>query len=333
MTSPPPNHPPHDAGGRFDGKVMRAEHEAAHWEKEADAIRMLLSDSKRRCFTTDESRLVQEQLDSATYWAMPYYERWILAFSTLMLAKGVLPEAALLAEEARLREAGLDIVEGAAAGAHRHDHDHEHEHDEDDHPYQEDHDAAEAVLSPLRLRGVAVRNLLLAKGVLTAAEIREEIARMDARSPHDGAVLVVRAWTDAAFAARLGEDAVAAAAELGLDAAGTKLAALFNTPARHHLVVCTLCSCYPRSILGRPPAWYKSRAYRARAVRDPRGILAEFGTSLPAGVELRVHDSNAELRYLVVPARPDGTEGWDDARLAELVTRDSMIGVTAARSP
>ncbi|MBU8538209.1 nitrile hydratase subunit alpha [Roseomonas tokyonensis] len=247
-----------------------------------------------------------------------------------MISKGVVPEAELLAEEARLREAELDVVEDHHNhhDDHGHDHDHDHDHDHEHHPYQEDHDAAEERLSPLRLRGVAMRNLLLAKGVLTAAEIREEIARMDARSPHNGAAIVARAWTDPAYAQRLEADAVAAAAELGLDAAGTKLAALFNTATRHHLVVCTLCSCYPRSILGRPPAWYKSRAYRARAVRDPRGILAEFGTSLPPRVELRVHDSNAELRYLVVPQRPAGTEGWDEARLAGLVTRDGMIGVT-----
>ena len=326
MTDLPHTHPPHDAGGRFDGPVQRAEHEAAHWEKEADAIRMLLADAKRRLFTTDESRRVQEQLDAGTYWAMPYYERWILAFSSLLIEKGIVTEAEVVAEEQRLRAAGLDVVEDH----HNHHDDHDHDHgDHEHHPYQDDHDAAEEQLSPLRLRGVAMRNLLLAKRVLTAAEIREEIARMDARSPHHGAGIVARAWTDPAYAQRLADDAVAAAAELGLDAAGTKLAALFNTEARHHLVVCTLCSCYPRSILGRPPAWYKSRAYRARAVRDPRGILAEFGTTLPPGVELRVHDSNAELRYLVVPKRPAGTEGWDAERLAALVTRDGMIGVTA----
>ncbi len=337
MTLHPTDHPPHDVGGRFDGPVLRQEHDAAHWEKEADAMRMLLADGKRRLFTTDESRRVQEQLDDATYWAMPYYERWILAFSTLLLEKGTVSAAELDAEEARLRAEGLDRVDGEAAGHehddHDHDHDdHDHDHD-DDHPYQEDHDAAETTLSPLRLRGMAVRNLVLAKGVLTAAEIRAEIERMDARGPENGASVVARAWVDPAFAARLAADAPAAVQELGLDAAGTKLAALFNTASRHHLVVCTLCSCYPRTIIGRPPAWYKSRAYRARAVRDPRGILREFGTELPAGVELRVHDSNAELRYLVIPARPAGTEGWDEARLATLVTRDSMIGVTEAMAP
>jgi hypothetical protein len=148
-----------------------------------------------------------------------------------------------------------------------------------------------------------------------------------------GARVVVRAWTDPGFAARLAADAGAAVEELGLSRGETVLTALFNTPDVHNLVVCTLCSCYPRSVLGRPPAWYKSRAYRARAVRDPRGVLAEFGTQLPEGTSIRVHDSNAELRYLVVPRQPAGTEGWDAAKLEQLVTRDAMIGVTEAGQP
>jgi nitrile hydratase len=323
-----PDHAPHDAGGRFAAPIAQDAHEPAHWEKEADALRMLLADPKRRFFTTDESRFVQEQLDGATYWALPYYERWIHATSSLMVAKGVLSEAALAAEEARLRAAGAHRVEGEAAH-HDHDHDHDHEH----HPYQEDDDAGIAEVSALRLRGMAMRNLLLAQGVVSAEEIRAEIERMDARGPHNGARVVAKAWADPAYAARLAADAGAAVEELGLARGETVLTALFNTDRLHNLVVCTLCSCYPRSVLGRPPAWYKSRAYRARAVRDPRGVLAEFGTVLPDGIELRVHDSNAELRYLVVPARPAGTAGWDEARLAALVTRDSMIGVTPARSP
>jgi len=332
----PPTHPPHDAGGRYDGPLIREEHEAAHWEREADAIRMLLADGKRRLFTTDESRRVQEQLDDATYWAMPYYERWILAFSSLLLEKGTLTIGELEAEEARLRAEGLDRVEGEAAGHHHHDHDghdHDHDHDhDDDHPYQEDHDAGETVLSPLRLRGLAVRNLLLAKGVLTPEEIRAEIERMDARSPHHGAAVVARAWVDPAFAARLAADAPAAVKELGLDAAGTKLAALFNTESRHHLVVCTLCSCYPRAVLGYPPHWYKSAAYRARAVREPRAVLAEWGTTLPDGVAVKVVDSTADYRWMVLPQRPAGTEGWDAARLASIVTRDALVGVALPRA-
>ncbi|HEV7263808.1 MAG TPA: nitrile hydratase subunit alpha [Falsiroseomonas sp.] len=321
--------PPHDVGGRHHAPIARAEHEPAHWEKEADAIRMLLADSRRRFFTTDESRRVQEALDAETYWSTPYYERWIHAFSSLLVEKGVLPEVVIAAEEARLRAAGEDRVEGPAAGADVHDHDHDHDH----HPYQEDDDAEVTVLSPLRLRGVAVRNLLVAQGVLTAEEIRAEIERMDSRGAHNGARVVARAWTDPGFAARLAADAGAAVRELGLSGGETVLSALFNRPGLHHLVVCTLCSCYPRSVLGRPPAWYKSRAYRARAVRDPRAVLAEFGTVLPEGTSIRVHDSNGELRYLVVPERPAGTEGWDETRLQALVTRDSMIGVTRAQEP
>lgn len=326
-----PDHAPHDAGGRFDAPIAQQEHHAAHWEKEADALRMLLADRRRHLFTTDESRRVQEQLDGGTYWALPYYERWIHATSSLIVEKGVLSLADLEAEEARLRAAGAHRVEGEAAGHHHHDHDHDHDHDH--HPYQEDDDAALSEVPPLRLRGMAMRNLLVARGIVTAEEIRTEIERMDQRGPHNGARVVAKAWSDAGYAARLAADAGAAVEELGLARGETVLTALFNTDRLHNLVVCTLCSCYPRSVLGRPPAWYKSRAYRARAVRDPRGVLAEFGTVLPDDVELRVHDSNAELRYLVVPARPSGTDGWDEARLAELVTRDSMIGVTPARSP
>ncbi|WP_198374161.1 nitrile hydratase subunit alpha [Neoroseomonas rubea] len=327
----PPDHPPHDAGGRYAGPITREEHEPAHWEKEADAIRILLADRKRHFFTTDESRRVQEGLDAPDYWAMPYYQRWILAFSSLLDTKGVIPEAEMQAEEARLRAAGLHRVEGAPA-AHQH-HDHDHEHDHDDHPYQQDDDATLEELPPLRLRGLAVRNLLLAKGIVTAEEIRTEIERMDSRGPHNGARVVARAWTDPGFAARLAADAGRTVGELGFSGGETVLTALFNTDRLHNLVVCTLCSCYPRSVLGRPPAWYKSRAYRARAVRDPRGVLAEFGTHLPDDVELRVHDSNAELRYMVIPARPAGTEDWSEEQLATLITRDSMIGVTPAKSP
>lgn len=324
-----PDHAPHDVGGRFDAPIAQEDHHAAHWEKEADALRMLLADRKRHFFTTDESRFVQEQLDGETYWSLPYYQRWIHATSSLMVAKGVLSLAELEAEEARLRAQGAHRMEGEAAGHHHHDHDHDH----DDHPYQADDDADLNEIPPLRLRGMAMRNLLLARGIVTAEEIRAEIERMDARGPHNGARVVAKAWTDPAYAARLAANAGSAVEELGLARGETVLTALFNTDRLHNLVVCTLCSCYPRSVLGRPPAWYKSRAYRARAVRDPRGVLAEFGTVLPEDVELRVHDSNAELRYLVVPARPGGTEGWDEARLATLVTRDSMIGVTPARSP
>ena len=178
----------------------------------------------------------------------------------------------------------------------------------------------------------AVRELLLEKGVISADEWRRQIELMDSRSAAVGAKIIARAWVDPEFKKRLLANAKAAAEELGADTSNApEVVALENTERRHHLVVCTLCSCYPKAILGIPPAWYKSTAYRARAVKDPRGVLREFGTELPDTVEVRVVDSTADLRYLVLPRRPAGTEDMTEEQLAELVTRDSMIGVTTAR--
>ncbi len=169
---------------------------------------------------------------------------------------------------------------------------------------------------------------LLAKGVVTEQEIEDQIARTDRASPEIGARMVARAWTDPAYRALLLNDGTAAAEQMGVSMAGQPpLGVLEDTERLHHLVVCTLCSCYPRMVLGYPPHWYKSAAYRARAVRDPRGVLAEWGTALPDGVELRVVDSTADYRWMVLPRRPAGTEGWEEARLAAIVTRDALVGV------
>ena len=178
---------------------------------------------------------------------------------------------------------------------------------------------------------VAVRELLIEKGIVSADDVRRAVEAMDARTPAQGARIVARAWTNPAYKARLLADGTAAAREFGIDMAATWLIVVENTPRLHNLIVCTLCSCYPRMVLGLPPDWYKSRAYRSRAVREPRAVLREFGTVLPEDVEVRVHDSTADMRYLVLPERPDGTEGWSEERLAALVTRDSMIGVTRCR--
>lgn len=192
----------------------------------------------------------------------------------------------------------------------------------------------EGAPSPFALLERAVRELLIAKGVFTAADHRRQIDLMDSRSPMAGARLVARAWNDPAFRQLLLTDAKAAASALGIDVSNTpELAVLGNTPHLHHVVVCTLCSCYPKAILGIPPAWYKSAAYRARTVKDPRGVLAEFGTHLPASTEIRVADSTADLRYLVLPMPPAGSAGLDETRLAGLVTRDCMIGVTLPLPP
>lgn len=196
------------------------------------------------------------------------------------------------------------------------------------HPYRADDDTALTYWQTLE---IAVRELLIAKGVTTATDIAARIDRMDARTPANGAAVVARAWTDPAYHARLMADASAACAELGFDMGPLRLIALENTHDVHNVIVCTLCSCYPRNLLGLPPDWYKSRAYRSRTVREPRAVLAEFGLVLPDSTTVRVHDSTADMRYIVIPARPAGTDDWSAERLAALVTRDSMIGTATAQ--
>jgi nitrile hydratase subunit alpha len=206
--------------------------------------------------------------------------------------------------------------------------DHDHAHNR--HAPIEDREA----LSYYEERTWAIQALLVEKGVLTADEIRRQLEMADSRTPADGAKAVARAWVDPAFKARLLHDAKAAVAELGFDSGEAPvLVAVENTPKLHNVVVCTLCSCYPRALLGLPPDWYKSLSYRSRAVVDPRGVLKEFGLELEPDVEVRVYDSSADMRYLVIPERPPGTEHMSEAELTSLVTRDSMIGVAKARAP
>ncbi len=198
------------------------------------------------------------------------------------------------------------------------------------HPYRPDDDHP---LTYWQQMEIAVRELLIEKGVTTAAEINAQIDAMDARTPANGAAVVARAWTDPAFRDALLADASAATRDIGFDIGPMKLIALENTPTEHNVVVCTLCSCYPRNLLGLPPDWYKSRAYRSRTVKEPRKVLAEFGVTLPDTTTVRVHDSTADMRYVVIPARPEGTDGWSADDLAKLVTRDSMIGTGLPKSP
>ncbi|WP_425090998.1 nitrile hydratase subunit alpha [Tropicimonas sp. S265A] len=198
-------------------------------------------------------------------------------------------------------------------------------HDHAPHPHRPDQDGP---LTDAQITEIAIRELLIAKGVTTAAEVTAEVATMDARNPAQGARVVARAWTDPAFKNRLLANGSAACEELGIEMGPLKLIALENTESTHNVVVCTLCSCYPRNLLGLPPDWYKSRVYRSRTVREPRAVLREFGTDLPAGMQVKVHDSTADMRYLVIPARPEDTEDLSEDALAGLITRDGMIGVT-----
>ena len=208
--------------------------------------------------------------------------------------------------------------------SHPHAHDHPH-------PHAPQPDLEAAPLTYHMALTEAVAALLLKKGVFDADELRRTLEVIDSQSPAQGARMVARAWLDPGYKARLLADVNAAAAELGFDAGGIPIRAVENTPGLHNVVCCTLCSCYPRFLLGAPPDWYKARAYRSRIVREPRAVLREFGLELPDDVEVRVHDSTAELRYMVLPLRPAGTEGWSEERLTAIVTRDCLIGTALPR--
>jgi nitrile hydratase subunit alpha len=208
---------------------------------------------------------------------------------------------------------------------HGHDHHHDHDHPHDHGPFQPD--IEDRPLTHHQAMTEAVADLLLAKGIIEPVELRKMLEAIDAKSPAAGSKMVAKAWTDPAFKQRMLADVIAAASELDIDAGGIPIKAIENTEATHNVVVCTLCSCYPRLLIGLPPDWYKARAYRSRVIREPRAVLKEFGTEIPDDVEVRVHDSTADLRYLIIPARPKGTEGWSAEKLEALVTRDTMIGV------
>jgi nitrile hydratase len=203
---------------------------------------------------------------------------------------------------------------------------HGHDHDEAD-----DH----SELDPMDVRVRALETLLTEKGYVDPAALDELIDTYQTKvGPRNGARVVARSWVDPEFRAWLARDATAAIGSLGFTGRqGEHMVAVEQTDDTHHMVVCTLCSCYPWPVLGLPPTWYKSAPYRSRAVRDPRGVLADFGVTVPDEVEIRVWDSTAEVRYLVIPQRPEGTNGWSEERLAELVTRDSMIGVGRPLDP
>lgn len=206
--------------------------------------------------------------------------------------------------------------------AHHHDHDHSHPHA---HPGIESDD--KSAPGRYELMTLAMRELLVEKGHITAEQVRRGLEALDAWQPARGAAIVARAWTDAAFKARLLADGNAAVAPFGVDMGEAKLTVVENTENVHNVIVCTLCSCYPRALLGLPPDWYRSKRYRARIVSEPRAVLAEFGTVVPDDTAVRVHDSLADLRYLVLPRRPSGTDGWSEEQLAAIVTRDHMVGI------
>lgn len=204
-----------------------------------------------------------------------------------------------------------------------HDHDHDHN-DAHTHPTQEDNDLT---LTSGEAKFIALREMLIEKGIITGEEVRKRLEFNDSATPHQGARMVARAWVDPEYKTRMLADGKKAAIELGIDVVEAEIMVIENTVNIHNLVVCTLCSCYPRSLLGEPPAWYVSKAYRSRAVREPRAVMQEFGLTFPRNVEVRVHDSNADLRYLILPMRPAGTQQLTENELANLVSRDCLVGM------
>jgi nitrile hydratase len=213
------------------------------------------------------------------------------------------------------------------------EHEHEHHHGHGHHGHSHEPIEVAEGAGHYELMVHAIKDLLIEKGVVSPEDIRRTLEIMDTRTPALGAKVVARAWADPDYKKRLLADGTKAVAEFGIGMGDAELIVVENTSAVHNVIVCTLCSCYPRTVLGLPPDWYKSRSYRSRVVAEPRAVLREFGTVVPDDVTVRVHDSNADMRYLVLPARPAGTEGWDEARLAALVTRDCMVGVTTPKLP
>jgi nitrile hydratase alpha subunit len=214
-------------------------------------------------------------------------------------------------------------------------HGHGHHHDDDDHHgHNHPHDPIEVTegAGEYEIMVHAIKELLIEKGVITGEDIRKTLEFMDTRTPALGAKVVARAWTDPEFKKRLLANGTAAVAEMGIPMGDAELIVVENSKDVHNVIVCTLCSCYPRTVLGLPPDWYKSRNYRSRMVVEPRAVLKEFGTELPESVTLRTHDSNADMRYLVLPERPAGTAGWSQEQLAAIVSRDCMVGVAVPKA-
>ncbi|MEE8352029.1 MAG: nitrile hydratase subunit alpha [Rhodospirillales bacterium] len=310
----------HDIGGLPAGPIDRDERPMVFWEKRMEAVRDCISRSDPPLMTVDEMRRVIETMGKEAYNTLGFYEKKAAAVRDVLIEKGV-----FAAEELEVRTEQVRDRREAAIRELPDSFDHHHDHDDikDDDPSPSEY----SVISE------AVYDCLVDKGFLSAETVRKMIERMEEAGPALGARIVARAWSVPAFRKVLLQDSKAALGEIGVEPLETQFVVLENTPETHNVIVCTLCSCYPRSILGAPPAWYVSKAYRSRVVHEPRAVLAEFGTDIGKNVEVRVHDSTADLRYMVLPMRPDGTEDLGVEELAGLVNRDSLIGVTMATPP
>ena len=307
-------------GGLSGGAIDRSERPMVFWEKRMEAVRDCISRGDTPLMSVDEMRRVIETMGREAYNSLGFYEKKAAAVRDVLIEKGVLDTADMAARVEAIRACRDDAIRKLPDP---YDHRHDHEDIKDDDP----------VHSEYSIISEAVYACLVDKGLLSPETVGSMIERMEEAGPALGARIVARAWRDAAFKAALLGDAKAALAEIAVEPLEAGFQVLENTPDVHNVIVCTLCSCYPRSILGAPPAWYVSKAYRSRVVVEPRAVLAEFGMDISEDREVRVHDSTADFRYMILPMRPDGTEDWSAANLAALVNRDSLIGVTTAMQP
>ena len=304
---------PHDVGGEVSGPIDVVDHGMSHWEKHANALRMTVSGLKLA--TVDEMRRAAENLGDR-YNQIGYFEKQTEALAIVLAERGIIPKKMLQTELNNVRERfQVPIIPLPD------------DHDHDGKPIQED-ETGEGP-NQHHSMNLAMQEILESKGLIKANQIREKIEKFDGDYPNRGAKVVARAWVDSDFRTRLFLDANPVIEELGIDLEhAARIIALENTTDVHNVVVCTLCSCYPRQLMGQPPTWYKSRSYRSRMVYEPRSVLKEFGTHIPDNVTIRTHDSNADMRYIVIPMRPENTTGWTEEKLEKIISRDTLVGVT-----
>ena len=286
---------PHDMGGDGAGPIDTVDHGMSHWEKHANAIRMTVSGKKLA--TLDELRRTCEDLGDR-YYELSYFERLTEALVIVLIEKKFFTDEIFNKQMQDVRERfNVPIISLPE------------QFDHDGKPIQED-EIGEGP-NDHQVMNLAVQDLLEEKKLITAEDIRKTIEKFDDDYPNRGQKVVVRAWTDEKFKSDLLRDANPAIESMGIDLEhAARLIVVENTNTVHNIVVCTLCSCYPRVLMGQPPTWYKSRSYRSRVVKDPRSVLKEFGTKVPSSTVVRTHDSNADMRYMVLPQRPEGTEDW-----------------------
>ncbi|MEE2746747.1 MAG: nitrile hydratase subunit alpha [Pseudomonadota bacterium] len=304
---------PHDVGGQEGEAIDVVDHGMTHWEKHANALRMTVSGIK--IGTLDEMRRAAEDLGDR-YNQLSYFEKQTEALSIVLAEKGVISDRELQTEMRKV-EKRFDVP--LVSLPQNHDHDGK--------PIQEEEKGEGP--NTYHVMNLAMQEILERKGLVSSENVRQKIEKFDGDYPNRGAKVVAKCWVDEDFKERLLMDANPVIEEIGIDLEhAARVIALENTPEIHNVIVCTLCSCYPRQLMGQPPTWYKSRSYRSRVVFEPRAVLKEFGTRIPENVKIRCHDSNADMRYFIIPMRPEGTRDWSEEELEKIISRDCLVGVS-----